>query len=84
VPSSAETTVYQGPEVPTEKTAKGLVSDVRCLGCFVLLKTGHLFGRLKQEPSGRRFHSNEEVKTDIREWLEMQRPDLHRDGKVGK
>jgi len=64
----------QGPEKPTETTAEGLASDVSPLECVVLLKTDHLCGRLRQEWRGRRFHNNEEVKTDIREWLQVQKP----------
>jgi hypothetical protein len=64
--------------VPTETTAKGLLSDVRPVECVVLLKTDHLFGRLKQECRGRRFHNNGEVKTDIREWLRMKKPATER------
>jgi len=64
----------QGPEVPTETTAEGLVSDVGPLECVVLFKTDHLFGRLRQEWRGRRFHNNEEVKIDIRKWLQTQKP----------
>ena len=72
----------QGPEVPTETTAKGLVSsDVRPLECVVLLKTDHLFGRRKQEWRGRRYHNNEEVKTDIHKCLRKQKA---RDDKTSK
>jgi hypothetical protein len=40
----------------------------------------HLFGPLKQNLGGRRFHSNEEVEMAVSEWLVMEEPDLYRDG----
>jgi hypothetical protein len=37
-------------------------------------------GPLKQRLRGHRFHNNEEVETSDRDWLQLQDPDLHRDG----
>jgi hypothetical protein len=39
-----------------------------------------LFGPLKEQLAGRRFHSNEEVEMAVSEWLGMQQPDFYRDG----
>jgi hypothetical protein len=46
----------------------------------LLVRRTRAFGPLKQQFGGRRFHNNEEVETDVREWLQMQEPDVHRDG----
>lgn len=48
----------------------------------LLVRRTRLFGLLKQQFGSRLFHNNKKLETDVREWLQMQEPDVCRDDTV--